>query len=154
MSILFKHPMLPAAYHPENASYRPCFGGQAECFLNARQTDGWLSAWFMLIPPDNGPPPHIHHREDEIFIVMEGRFAFYSEGRWIEGGPGTAVYLPRKQPHSFLNVGTTTGKICVLATPAGLESFFPQCEKPFHRPEGPDMEAITEIAAEHGIEFV
>lgn len=148
------HPMIPTVYHPENANYRPCFGGQSDHFLSAAQTNGWLSAWYMLIPPDNGPPTHIHHREDEILIVMEGHFAFHTEGRWIEGGPGMAVYLPRERPHSFRNVGSTTGKICVLATPAGLESFFSQCEEPFHRPEGPDMEAITGIAEEHGIEFI
>lgn len=89
----------PLAYHPETSHYRPCFGGQAECFLSARQTNGWLSAWFMLIPPDNGPPPHVHRREDEILMVMEGRFAFLTEGRWIEGGPGTTVFVPRDLPH-------------------------------------------------------
>lgn len=146
---------LPATvYHPENAHYRPCFGGLAELILSGKQTNGWLSFWFMLIPPDNGPPLHRHHYEDEVFIVMEGSFEFLCDGRRIEGGPGTTVFLPRHVPHTFRNIGIDTGKIGVLANPARLESFFPLCETPFHQPDGPDFEKITAIAADHGIEFL
>lgn len=131
-----------------------CFGGHLRFFITHGQSNDWLTAGVLTAPPDNGPPPHTHRDEDEILTVMDGRFAFFADGAWTEGGPGTAVYLPRNQVHTFRNVGGTMGKLHVMANSAGLESFFQQCEEPFHRQEGPDMETITAIAAAHGIIFV
>lgn len=147
------HP-LDAIIRPPSVTPLPTFGGQLDFHLTGAQTGGWLTAALFTAPPENGPPIHLHHREDEILIVLEGRFTFYSDGTWTEAGPGTTVFLPRGKPHAFKNIGTTDGKLYVLANPSGLETFFPRCEKPFHRPEGPDMEAITAIAADHGIEFL
>lgn len=139
---------------PESAPGIRCFGGFLQFFLLHGQSNGWLMAGMLTAPPDNGPPIHTHRDEDEILTVLDGRFAFFADGVWTEGGPGTTVYLPRNKPHAFRNVGTTHGKLYVLANSAGLENFFHQCEEPFHRAEGPDMETITAIAAAHGIEFV
>ncbi len=130
------------------------FGGQLEFFLTGAETGGWLSAAVLDSPPENGPPPHIHHNEDEILIVLEGTFSFFADGAWTEGGPGTSVFLPRGKPHCFRNVGGTPGRLMVMANPAGLETFFDQCEEPFYQEGGPDMERITAIGAAHGIQFV
>ncbi|MES2924590.1 MAG: cupin domain-containing protein [Verrucomicrobiota bacterium] len=141
--------------HPSNGDLGiRCFGGHLQFFLNQKQSNGWLLAGELISPPDNGPPLHTHRDEDEILTVIEGRFAFFADGSWTEGGPGTTAYLPRHQPHTFRNIGTTTGRLHVMANSPGLESFFHQCEDPFHLPEGPDMETITAIAAAHGIDFV
>ncbi len=132
----------------------PSFGGGLNIFLTGKQSGGWLTAGVYTAPPGNGPPVHIHHREDEMLIVIEGRFSFFADGKWTEGGPGTVVFLPRDQPHAFKNIGDVLGKLYVFATPSGLETFFSQCSVPFHREEGPDMETIFGIGADHGIEFV
>jgi uncharacterized cupin superfamily protein len=29
-----------------------------------------------IVPPDGGPPPHIHRNEDETFYVLEGEVEF------------------------------------------------------------------------------
>lgn len=139
---------------PDESSSIGVFGGRLDFFLTGAQTNGWLTAGFYTAPPDNGPPIHIHHHEDELLIVIEGRFSFFADGIWTEGGPGTAIFLPRGKPHAFRNTGDTLGKLYVFANPSGLETFFRQCEEPFHRTEGPDMETITAIASSHGIEFV
>jgi quercetin dioxygenase-like cupin family protein len=139
---------------PETAPGIRCFGGWLQFFLKHGQSDGWLMSALFTAPPDNGPPVHTHRDEDEILTVMEGRFAFFTNGIWTEGGPGTTVYLPRDKPHAFRNIGTSNGKLHVLANSAGMESCLHHCEEPFHLPDGPDMEAITAIAAAHGIRFV
>jgi quercetin dioxygenase-like cupin family protein len=130
------------------------FGGNMRYFITGEESGGWLSGGIFEAPPDNGPPLHIHSNEDELFIVIEGKFAFFTNGAWTEGGPGTSAFLPRNKPHTFKNVGDTPGKLCVIANPPGMESFFDQCEEPFYREEGPDMETITGIAEKHGIRFV
>lgn len=146
--------MKPILHVPDPNAVMPCFGGHLQFFLTPEQSNGWLMAALFTAPPGNGPPIHIHQREDEILTVIEGRFAFYADGRWTEGGPGTTAYLPRGQANAFKNVGDTVGKLHVMANSPGLISFFRQCEVPFHLPDGPDMETITAIAADHGIEFV
>lgn len=139
---------------PGDEKFLPTFGGQLDFFLTGAQTNGWLSAGLYVAPPHHGPPLHIHHREDELLIVIEGRFSFFTDGKWTEGGPGTTVFLPRGQAHSFRNIGDAPGKLYLMANPSGLESFFEQCSEPFHRKDGPDMETIFRIGADHGIEFV
>jgi hypothetical protein len=51
--------------------------------------------------PSSGPPLHVHHREDEAFYVVEGKFLFEYADIRVEGGPATYVFLPRDIPHCF-----------------------------------------------------
>ena len=51
----------------------------------------------------NVPPPHIHHREDETFYVLEGEMTV-SVGNpavKINGTPGSVIFAPRGVMHSF-----------------------------------------------------
>jgi len=154
MNSLAEAPLKTVIRQPAEEAFAPCFGGQMNIFLTGAQSGGWLTAALHIAPPDNGPPYHLHRREDELLIVVEGTFSFFADGKWTEAGPGTVVFLPRDQPHAFRNTGKTTGKLYVLAQPPGLETFFERCDEPFHRPEGPDFKEITSIGADHGIEFV
>lgn len=139
---------------PDPSTTMACFGGRLRFFLTPENSNGWMLAGMFTAPPGNGPPVHVHRDEDEMLTVIEGRFAFFADGVWTEGGPGTTAFLPRGQAHAFRNVGDTDGKLQVLANSPNLISFFDKCEIPFHLPDGPDMEAIVRIAADHGIEFV
>lgn len=130
------------------------FGGELTQFVTGPESDGRLTAGLFVAPPDNGPPVHVHHNEDELLIVLEGRFSFLVSGRWIEAGPGTTVFLPRGQAHAFRNIGGTTGKLYVIVNSPHLETFFKKCEEPFYQPAGPDMKRIAAIGTDHGIEFV
>lgn len=69
-------------------------------------------------PPNAGPPYHVHAREDEVFHVLEGRYRFWRGRESFEGGPGTVVYLPRRVPHTFRNIGDTPGRMVVFVSPA------------------------------------
>jgi hypothetical protein len=39
----------------------------------------------------NKPPPHIHHREDETFYILEGEMTATVGGEKIEGKPGSVI---------------------------------------------------------------
>jgi mannose-6-phosphate isomerase-like protein (cupin superfamily) len=67
-----------------------------------------------------GSRPHIQHREDECFYVLEGRFEFVVEGAKVEAGPGSLVYVPKGNLHAFENTGNTTGRVLVSQTPGGI----------------------------------
>ncbi len=58
-----------------------------------------------LPPHQDGPPLHIHHREDEEGTVTAGILSFEVGGQRREAGPGESVQLPRGVPHRWWNQG-------------------------------------------------
>ncbi len=66
------------------------------------------------------PPPHIHHREEESFYVLEGEMTVSVSDRTIKATPGTLVIVPRNTVHSFV-IESEQLRVLTLVTPAGLE---------------------------------
>ena len=127
------------------------FGDLVTPIITGMQTAGNLVILETVTQPKEGPPRHVHHREDEAFYVVEGKFLFeYADSR-IEGGPGTHVFLPRDSPHCFQNIGDKTGKMLVICQPAGLELFF----EDLSRVQGPPEPAkVVPIFQKWGLELV
>jgi uncharacterized RmlC-like cupin family protein len=71
-----------------------------------------------------------------------------------EDSPGTVVYMPRKVVHTFKNIGNTPLRQLISTSPSGFEDFFARCAAEFEQPQGPNMDRIVAISAEHGIHFV
>ena len=69
-------------------------------------------------------PLHVHENEDELFYVLEGEHVFQVGEQEFRAGPGGVVFAPRGVPHAQRRVIPRTGRILVLASPAGLEGFF------------------------------
>jgi mannose-6-phosphate isomerase-like protein (cupin superfamily) len=130
------------------------FGDQMTFKLTAANTGGILSLSLDQVPPGGGPPLHYHQNEDEVFIVQEGRIAYFVENHWTELGPGGVVFAPRNVPHCFRNPGDKPARHWTLFLPSGFENFFERCATEFARAGGPDMDAITSISAENGIYYL
>ena len=140
---------------PNEGQILEAFGDKVQVKFSGDETNGSFVLGYATTPPGHGPPPHIHHREDELFIIIEGSFRFLGENGWSEpAGPGSVVYTPRGVRHTFQNAGNEPGRHYVLATPSGFERFFSQCAEVFALGGEPDMQRILAIAAEHGLEFV
>lgn len=77
----------------------------------------------MVARPLGGPPPHLHHHEDEGFYILEGNFEFLVGDRTIPAPAGTFVYAPRKQIHQYRNLGPGAGRLLVWAQPARFQRF-------------------------------
>ena len=82
-------------------------------------TDGTFSIFEDAVPPNVGPPRHIHKKQDEVFFVLEGSFEFEVDGTIISAGAGDVAFAPRGTIHAFKNVGTTTGRLRYIFMPAG-----------------------------------
>src|SRR5262245_27299452 len=54
-----------------------------------------------MAPPGGGPPPHIHHSEDESFNILEGTATFQVDGQTIHAKPGDFIHIPRGTVHSL-----------------------------------------------------
>jgi quercetin dioxygenase-like cupin family protein len=48
------------------------FGELLTCKVTSRQTGGAYSLFEVVTQSGDGPPPHVQHREDEAFYVLEG----------------------------------------------------------------------------------
>ena len=88
------------------------------------QTNGAFTIIDQVIQPGGGPPPHIHHGEDEAFYILEGRFSFLCGDAQNVYEQGAFVYIPKDTLHTFKNIGESKGRLLVTITPAGLEEFF------------------------------
>ena len=111
----------------------PAYWGPGELMtflLTGEDTGGAFFMADISVAPGGGTPPHIHHREDESFHLLEGTLTIQVGGDTITASPGDFVYLPRGIDHSFKNTGDVIAKALVLVAPAGLEGFFAEVFDP------------------------
>ena len=71
-----------------------------------------------------GAPMHRHAREDEYSYVIEGRVGALLGDHVLEAGPGSLIFKPRHQWHTFWNAGDTPARILEIISPAGFERYF------------------------------
>lgn len=67
---------------------------------------------------------HLHTREDEYSIVVEGEIGFRSGDREVVLGPGGYITKPRGEMHAMWNAGTAPARMIEIISPAGFELFF------------------------------
>ena len=130
------------------------FGNEIEFMLSGDQTANSLTVGLASVPAGNGPPPHVHYGEDELFLILEGEYRIYLNGDWTTVGPGTVVYLPRGSVHSFQVAGDKPGRHWTLQTPSGFEQYFAQAGEIFAAAGKPDLARLAAITKEYGAEFV
>jgi quercetin dioxygenase-like cupin family protein len=90
-------------------------------------------------------PPHIHHREDEFSIVLEGEIGFRSEDKEVVLGPGGYIVKPRGEVHAMWNAGRTPARMIEIISPAGFEELFRTVVGLTERGEA-EMSKIVELA--------
>jgi mannose-6-phosphate isomerase-like protein (cupin superfamily) len=119
--------------------------------LLPEDTGGTFALWEEEIPEGIGPPLHIHHDAQELFVVLEGRVRFRCSGREAEVGPGGTVLIPQHAEHTFRGLGPGTARVLVQLVPGHGAGFFRAVEG--LSPET-DMDRIIEIGREYDLEFV
>jgi quercetin dioxygenase-like cupin family protein len=121
--------------------------------VHGRDTGGTVSVVESHDVPGGGPPPHIHHREDETFQILEGEYEFVVGGKTILARPGTTLFAPRGIAHAYRYVGTTMGKLMCVITPSGFEGFFEEIGA-MSPQQQLDIPRVMEIAKKFGLEFL
>ena len=120
--------------------------------LKTAETEGRMSIVDSVSPAGSGPPRHIHHAEDECFVVLSGEIEFWLDGATRFAGPGDSVFVPRGKAHTFRVVGEQPARHLVILTPGGFEGFFAEMAAGrFRIPE--DMAAVVESAGRFSLEF-
>jgi len=128
-------------------------GERGRALLVSQETGGQFLLAEVEVDPGFGPPPHIHTREDELFLVQEGQFEFRIGNEYSHVGPGTVVFAPRNIPHAFRAVGEVSARAIVLVRPGGFEQFFARYAA-LRCDENTQPQQIVELAAEYGIHIL
>lgn len=92
--------------------------------VSAQDSAGALSIFEITSPPGSGPPLHVHTREDEAYVVLEGEYHFQIGDQRIRAGRGATLFSPRNTPHTFSNMTDRPARLLVMTTPGGFENFF------------------------------
>lgn len=121
--------------------------------IHGRETGGVLSVVESHDVPGGGPPPHIHHREDETFQILEGEYEFMVGGKTILAKPGATLFAPRGISHTYRYLGQTPGRLLCVITPAGFEEFF-EAIGALTPMQQQDIPRVLEIANKFGLEIL
>lgn len=77
-----------------------------------------------LAPRALAAPLHFHHIEDEFSYVLKGTLGALPGNQVLTAEPGTSVFKPRGQWHTFWNAGESPCEIIEIISHAGFENYF------------------------------
>jgi len=83
-----------------------------------------VSEWW-LEPHADGPGPHKHDANDEVFYVIEGRPSLLVGDRWIDGERGAFFRIPAGVMHDFRNPTGERAGLLNFWIPGGFERNMP-----------------------------
>jgi quercetin dioxygenase-like cupin family protein len=134
----------------EGERIRSPLGGDVTQILRGEHSNGELAALEAINGPGEGPPLHVHTREDETVYVLEGEFRWKLGDELSVTGPGSFVFIPRGVSHTWQVIGEGDGRMLVTFFPAGMEGFFDRLSSMTEF----DLDTFSAAAAEHGMEVV
>lgn len=119
--------------------------------ISGKDTGGLLSMFEYEGIVKMGPELHMHLSQDEIFYVIEGEYLFQVGDERKTLKAGDTIFLPRKVPHTWLQL-SDKGKLIYLLQPAGkLEDFFRKINA-LKRP--PTTEELQKTMNETGMQMM
>ncbi len=93
--------------------------------INGTATDARFAViHHPMAPHALAAPLHRHHNEDEFSYVIKGTLGALLGDDVVTVDPGTWVFKPRGQWHTFWNAGDTSCEIIEIISPAGFENYF------------------------------
>lgn len=106
-----------------------------------------------LAPRALAAPLHRHTREDEYSYVLTGTLGALLGDDVVTAEPGTWVFKPRNQWHTFWNAGDTPCEIIEIISPAGFENFFHELAEVYAGDGGPDLGRFADLCSRYGLEM-
>ena len=143
---------------PQAGLHIAAMGNIYRFIVTGEETAGRFSLMETFINPGDGGPFHLHHREDESFLVTEGEMIFYDGKNRIVATAGTFVMCPPGSKRAFRNESSTQAKMIILYTPPGIEKMIELAGKVID-PTSNNINvgnsqgiACTQLSAEFGID--
>lgn len=101
-----------------------------------------------IAPRALAAPLHYHHNEDEYSYVLEGTLGALLGDEVVTARPGTWVFKPRGQWHTFWNAGEAPCHIIEVISPAGFEDYFREVAEAWG-----DVERFAEINEKYSLDM-
>ena len=102
-------------------------------------------------------PVHVHSREDEYFLLVDGHARLFVGDGHIDAGPGDLAVLPRGVPHAYL-IASETARLVGMVCPGGFESFFTERGTPVVEGQppapAPELALMARTSAAYGVEIL
>ncbi|EMI15781.1 Cupin 2 conserved barrel domain-containing protein [Rhodopirellula maiorica SM1] len=124
------------------------------------ETDGKYTTFEANVPPGSGPPPHVHRREEESFLVLEGEMTFQLGDDRFVADEGTFLNMPVGSLHCFKNESDKTARLLITLAPAGLEQMFFEVGQTLDEdavtappPSEAEITRLLEAAPRYGVEI-
>lgn len=124
--------------------------------VHASQSDGRLGAWESEESLGNALPFHVHRREDEQVVLLDGTVSFLVGDRVHHLVAGDTLSLPRSVPHAHV-VTSQNARLLTIATPGGFEQLFVDVgvpARPGTTPPQPDTAALARAVGRLGVQIV
>jgi mannose-6-phosphate isomerase-like protein (cupin superfamily) len=124
-----------------------------------QETGGAYSLHENILPPGSpGPRPHIHHKHEEAFYVLEGELTMRVEAHTITAPVGSFVVVPRGAVHQPSNPGAQPTRVLLIFSPAGMERFFEEAAERRIPLQGTTtdpaiVEALADFSQKYSFEF-
>lgn len=150
---------MTSAPRPTTNQARWFFTNLVRVRLDGSESDGTLEIVEGQGLQGEMSPLHVHHREDEYFVVLEGELTLHTPETSRRVGAGEAAHAPRGVPHVY-RVESERARWLTISNPAGFGSFVLAASDPAEF-EGlppadrePDFERLGAAAEAAGIEML
>jgi quercetin dioxygenase-like cupin family protein len=127
-----------------------------------RSADTGHRFWLARLTAGHGwaSPVHLHTREDETFVVLDGTLWVQVDGAAREVPAGSTAFLPLGIAHAY-RVESDTARFLALGTPGGFDGWFFETGRaaeertvPPPASEEPDWPAYVAALQAYGVRFI
>jgi mannose-6-phosphate isomerase-like protein (cupin superfamily) len=123
-------------------------GERVKIHTSSGQTGGAFSLIEAIAEPGNGVPMHVHHNEDEHFIVLEGTFHVAVGNKRLDLSAGETITVAKGVAHAWCNASKAPVRVLAVFSPGGIEGLFREVAA------ARDLAEIEAIAKRYGTEIV
>ncbi len=138
------------------------FGVRMRILLSPAETGGQFGLIEGIMPPGADAGLHVHHREDEAMVIIEGSLEVTIGSETRQLAAGDSYFAPRAVPHRLRNTGTGAMRALMIATPGGFTEFLAEAgtpvtgeaTPPLTLPTAEDTRRIGVLMETHGLGMV
>jgi mannose-6-phosphate isomerase-like protein (cupin superfamily) len=118
------------------------------------QEDRFSVAEYEAAAGAPGPPPHIHHGNEEAFYILEGEVDFMLDGKTTRLTEGGFVLVPAGARHTFVNAGSGRARWVGIFSPGRYRQLVEELGALLPADGPPDQAEVAALFARYDTQIV